>query len=164
MNVIYERRSIRRYIEKEIDTKIIKEILKSGMNAPSAHNKKPYEFIVVDDKNLLNEMAQIKPEASFLRYADKAIVLLSNMLTDYWQQDLGATTQNMLLTAKEYEIGSCWIGMAPNEELENKARELLNIPNNLRVFNIISFGYTDTIKDSNNFYDEERIYYNKYEK
>ena len=115
MNVIYERRSIRRYIEKEIDTKIIKEILKSGMNAPSAHNKKPYEFIVVDDKNLLNEMAQIKPEASFLRYADKAIVLLSNMLTDYWQQDLGATTQNMLLTAKEYEIGSCWIGMAPNE-------------------------------------------------
>ena len=94
----------------------------------------------------------------------RSIVLLSNMLTDYWQQDLGATTQNMLLTAKEYEIGSCWIGMAPNEELENKARELLNIPNNLRVFNIISFGYTDTIKDSNNFYDEERIYYNKYEK
>lgn len=163
MNEIYKRRSIRRYNEKDIPNDILKEILKAGMNAPSAYNSKPYEFIVIESKDLLLSLSEIKQEASFLKWSNKAIVLLA--IEDkslYWQQDLGASMQNMLLTATENNIGSCWIGCAPAEEVEAKVKDILGIPKKRRVFAILSLGYTDNEKEENNYFDENIIHYNKY--
>ena len=57
MKEIYERRSIRKYTDKEISNENVKKLLKAGMNAPSAHNKKPYDIVVVKNKETLNKLA-----------------------------------------------------------------------------------------------------------
>ncbi|MBE5735160.1 MAG: nitroreductase family protein [Clostridiales bacterium] len=159
---IYTRRSIRRYIDKKIPDECINEILKAGMNAPSARNLRPYEYIVVKDREMLTKLSQIRDCMHMLAYCDFAIISLARETMYFWQQDMGAATQNMLLQSHSMGIGSCWMGIYPEDE--PYFRELFDIPEDLRVFNIISFGYTSDEKEANNYFDDNRIHYEKYTK
>lgn len=161
MNSIYKRRSIRSYNEKNIEDSEIISLVKAGMNAPSAMNKRPSEFIVIDDKLLLLELSNISPNMFMLSKCNKAIVVFGKESTIFWQQDLAASTQNILLEATNKNISSCWMGITPNEELEKKFRRCLNIKADYRVLSIISLGYTDKEKDCNDFFDENKIHRNK---
>ena len=162
MKEIYKRRSIRKYIDKEISDEDVEAILKAGMNAPTARNLKPYEFIVIKDKDLLQKISEMKKNAYFAKDSNVTIVLLARELSDYWQQDLGAVSQNMLLEATHLGIGSCWVGIAPNNEYENYMRNLLDIPEDVRVFSLITLGYPDEERRENDNFFEERIHYEKY--
>ncbi len=162
MKEIYKRRSIRKYIDKEISDEDIKTILKAGMNAPTARNLKPYEFIVVKDKDLLQKISEMKKNSYFAKDSNVTIVLLARELSDYWQQDLGAVSQNMLLEATHLGIGSCWVGVVPNNEYENYMRNLLDIPEDVRVFSLITLGYPGEERCENDNFFEERIRYEKY--
>lgn len=162
MKEVFLRRSIRKYIDKKISNEDITKILKAGMNAPTAKNLKPYEFVVVRDKNTLEKLSKLKKNAVFTKDSNVTIVVLGRELSEYWQQDLGAVTQNMLLEATCLGIGSCWVGMAPNCDYENYARSLLGIPEDVRVFSLITLGYSNEQKNENNNYFEEKIHYEKY--
>lgn len=162
MKEICKRRSIRKYTGEVISEDDIKKILEAGMNAPTARNLKPYEFVVVKDKVMLNKLSEMKKNAYFVRDCNVTIVLLAKELSDYWQQDLGAVSQNMLLEATHLGIGTCWVGVAPNEEYENYARELLEIPSDVRVFSLIAFGYPNEFKDENNNFDAGKVHFEKY--
>ena len=162
MEEIYVRRSIRKYIDKEINDEDVKKILKAGMNAPTARNLKPYEFIVVKDREMLSKLSEMKINAYFAKDSNVTFVLLAKELSDYWQQDLGAVSENMLLEATHLGIASCWVGVAPNEEYESYIRGLFDIPEDLRVFSLITLGYPGEDKKVNNNYFEERIHYEKY--
>ena len=160
MQEIYSRRSIRKYQDKPVDDKIITEILKAGMNSPSAKNLRPYEFIVVKDKDMLYRLSQIKPAGYMLETSAFAIISLARETCDFWQQDMGASTENMLLMAEHYDIGSCWIGI--REEQDAIIRDIMGVPEDLHIFNIIAFGYKAEDKPANEFFDETRIHYEKY--
>ena len=160
MQEIYSRRSIRKYQDKAVDDKIITEILKAGMNCPSAKNLRPYEFIVVRDRNMLSRLASVKPAGYMLENSAFAIVSLARETCDFWQQDMGACTENMLLMAEHYDIGSCWIGIRPEQEVI--LREMMGIPEDLHIFNVIAFGYKAEDKPANDFFDISRIHYEKY--
>lgn len=162
MNEIFSRRSIRTYTNKEISDNDLQKIIKAGMNAPSARNLKPYEFIVVKDKNKLEQLSNTKNSAYFVKNSNTSIIVLGKEVSDFWQQDLGATTQNMLLEATYLNIGSCWVGITPNSESENYIKDLFDIPKEIRVFNVISLGYSKEQKEKNNFYDESKVHYNNY--
>lgn len=162
MEEIFKRRSIRKYTNQEISNEILSKILKAGMNAPTARNQKPFEFIVVKDKNLLSSLAKTKPSSSFIENSNIAIIVLGKKLNDFLEQDLSAVTQNILLEATHFNIGSCWIGITPNKDYEKYIRDLLNIPDDIIVFNMISLGYSDESKENNDYYDEFRIHYDKY--
>lgn len=162
MKEIFERRSIRKYLDKKISDDDIKKILKAGMNAPTARNLKPYEFIVVRNKETLIKLSEMKKNAIFAKDSNVVVVLLARELSDYWQQDLGAVSQNMLLQATELGIGSCWVGIAPNIEYEKYTRNLLNIPDDVRVFSLMTLGYSGEEKQINNNYYEEKIHYEKF--
>ncbi len=165
MNAIYERRSIRSYLDKSIPVEELKKIIKAGMQAPSAHNKKPYEFILVTNKETLNKLSKTGLYSNMLEKASAAIVLISQAdtkNTPYWQADCGATVENMLLEATNLKIGSCWIGEYPNIEKSNKVKKILEIPNDYQVFATISLGYAKNQKEPNNNYYEEKIHYEKF--
>ena len=162
MEEIYKRRSIRKYSDRFISDNDVNKILKAGMNAPTARNLKPYEFVVIRDKNILLKLADMKKNAYFVGSCNVCIALLGHELSDYWQQDLGAVSQNMLLEATHLEIGSCWVGIAPNVEYENYVRGVLEIPENVRVFSLISLGYALENKDKNDNYDDSVVHYEKY--
>lgn len=162
MREIYNRRSVRKYIDKEIRNEDIKKILKAGMNAPTARNLKPYEFVVIKDKTTLEKLGSIKKNAYFAKDSNVTIIVLGKELSDYWQQDLGAVVQNMLLEATHLNIGSCWVGIAPNEDYENSIRKIVGIPSNIRIFSMVTLGYSmEDIVANNNFY-EDKIHYEKY--
>lgn len=161
MEIIYKRRSIRNYTDKKIGEKNLKKILKAGMNAPSAHNLKPYEFIVVTKKQTLKDLSKTGLYCHMLEYAQAAIVIISiadEEKTPYWQADCGAVAENMLLEATHLGIGSCWIGEYPNIEKCKKVKQILRIPNNYKVFATIALGYATKEKESNNNYYEEKVH------
>lgn len=164
MEEILKRRSIRCYLEKDIPEEDIKKILKAGMNAPSAHNLKPYDIIVVKNKETLKKLSQTGLYSHMVEYANVAIIICSKAdeTCPYWQADCGAVVENMLLEATHLKIGSCWIGEYPNLEKANKTKEILQIPASYQVFATISLGYAVKEKEKNDNYYEEKVHYEKF--
>ena len=159
---ILKRRSIRKYKNEDVENEKIQEIIKAGMNAPTARNQKTWEFVVVKDKKLKEEIIEINPFAAMIKEASSAIFVCGRELTELWNQDLAAVTQNMLLEATELELGSCWIGIHTKDEIENRLKILLNIPSDVRIFSIVVVGVSDEEKEQNNKFDEEKIHYEKW--
>lgn len=157
MEEIYQRRSIRSYNEKDISKESIKKIIKAGMNAPSAMNSKPCIFLAITDKKILKNLSQLGANAFMLEKCKAAIVVLVKKSTMFWQQDGAAATQNILLEATTQDIGSCWIGITPNESYQNYLENNLGITEDYEYFSIISLGYTDKQKLKNDYFNEEKI-------
>ena len=109
---------------------------------------------------MLTKLANIKPAGHMLDGSAFAIISLARETSEFWQQDMGASTQTMLLMAEHYDIGSCWIGI--REEQETIIREIMGVPDDLHIFNIIAFGYKAEDKSNNDFFDTSRIHYEKY--
>ncbi len=168
MESIFTRRSIRKYEEKVVEKDKIEKLLRAAMQAPSAGNQQPWEFLVVENKETLGKLSEISPYATMLKEAPLAIIVLSNeekmKFPEYWQQDLGAATQNILLEAVELGLGAVWLGVAPLKDREDFIRKIFNLPHNITPFNIIVLGYP---KDPqiNKFvdrYEENRVHFEKY--
>ena len=165
MKEIYERRSIRKYTNQEISDEDIKKVLKAGMNAPSAHNLKPYDLIVVKNKETLRKLADCCIYSHMLNEANAAIVVCSsaNMeKTPYWESDCGAVTENILLEATSLGIGTCWLGGYPDLEKTGKEKKILGIPDDYRIFCVISMGYPAETRKVNDNYYEDKVHYEKF--
>jgi nitroreductase len=167
MNAIFTRRSVRNFLEKDVEMEKIDKLLRAAMQAPSAANQQPWEFLVVTGKENLIALSQCSPYAASLKNAKVGIVVLANqerlMFKDYWQQDLGAATQNILLEATELELGTVWYGTAPDQERMKYIQNLYDLQENLVPFSVIAIGYPKK-EDANSFvdrYDEKRVHYIK---
>jgi nitroreductase len=164
INFLRTRRSIREYEEKKIPKEIIMEILKTAMYAPSAHNKQPWEFFVVEERKILNEISNNHPYAKMLKKAPAAVVVLADTKKQpdegYFAQDCSAATMNILLSAWAYGIGSCWIGVFPKEERIELIKEILKVPERYVPFSIVSLGYPVKLPEKVERFDEKRIHFN----
>lgn len=165
MKEIFERRSVRKYTDKDISSEDMEKLLKAGMNAPSAHNYKPYDLIAVKNKEALKKLADTCIYSHMLNEANAAIVVCSRAddeKTPYWQADCGAVTENILLEATHLGIGSCWLGGYPDLEKTAKEKEILGIPEEYKVFCVISLGYPNENKKPNDNYYPEKVHYEKF--
>lgn len=166
MNAIFERRSVRKYTEQKIEKDKIVTILKAGMQAPSAHNQQPWEFLIVEDKNILNKITEVHPYSKMLPGASHVIVVCSRTLgltsPEFTVQDCAAATQNMLVMAKELGIGSVWLGVSPKQELINPIKDILNLPQGIIPFSMISLGYPTEDKKATDRFEEQRIHWGKW--
>ena len=158
LDCIKKRRSIRNYTSQEIPETAIKQILEAGMNAPSARNLQPREFALITDKQLLEKLSQIKTHAHMVKESNITIVVWMHNASNFYQQEVGACMQNMMLTATALGIGSCRIGI--NAEQESQIRSLLNVPRNLHIPCLLALGYPNEEKDSNNNFLKEKIHEN----
>jgi nitroreductase len=140
LDVILSRRSIRRYENKDISEEVLQQILETGRQAPSAVNRQPIHFVVVNDHDALKILCNTL-FSRFVKYAPLAIVGcadIKSLLTGKWAVvDATIAMQNMVIAAWALGIGSCWIG-ACNEE---KVKELLKIPDKWKVVALITLGY-----------------------
>lgn len=165
MKEIFERRSVRKYTDKDISSEDMEKLLKAGMNAPSAHNYKPYDLIAVKKKETLKKLADTCIYSHMLNEANAAIIVCSRAddeKTPYWQADCGAVTENILLEATHLGIGSCWLGGYPDLEKTAKEKEILGIPEEYKVFCVISLGYPNENKKPNDNYYQEKVHYEKF--
>lgn len=166
MNAIFKRRSIRKYLDKPVSDNYVKDILKAAMAAPSAGNEQPWEFIVVNDRNILNRIAEIHPYAKMLLQAPIAIVVCGDMNKEkyqgFWVQDCSAATQNMLLEATDKGLGTVWIGVYPNQDRINDLVSLFNLPANVIPLGMVAVGYPAEDMQEVDRFDENKIHYNKW--
>jgi nitroreductase len=140
LDLILNRRSIRHYESKDISEEVLRQILEAGRQAPSAVNRQPFRFVVVNDheimKNLCNNLI-----TRFVKYAPVAIVGcadVKSLLTGKWAVvDTTIAMQNMVIAAWTLGIGSCWIGACNEEEI----KKMLKIPDKWKVVALITFGY-----------------------
>jgi nitroreductase len=163
---LYNRRSIRKYKKQEIPKDLIKEILTAGMYAPSAVNKQPWEFIVLDDKEVFKKVIEIHPNSFMLEKCDKAILVCGDIeqahAEGYLPVDCSAATQNILLAAHGKGLGACWIGIYPREERIKLLQELFKLPDNIVPFAMIALGYPDQSKEKPNRFHAEKIHWGKW--
>lgn len=166
MNAIFNRRSIRKYINKDISEDIIEKIIKAGMAAPSAGNEQPWHFILINDKNILNEIPKFHPYSQMLKEVSCAIVVCGDLSLEkyegFWVQDCSAATQNMLLMAQELGLGSVWLGVYPLEDRTKALKELMDLPENVIPLSILPIGYPAEAKEPVDRFDPSRIHRNRW--
>jgi nitroreductase len=145
MEIINHRRSVRNYLDKPVEAEKIELLLRAAMQAPSAANQQPWEFIVIQDRETLNKLTGMSPYAKMLATAPLAFVLLGNRekmaWPQVWQQDLSAAAENILLEAVELGLGAVWLGVAPMEERTRFISELFLLRETLLPFCVIPVGY-----------------------
>ncbi|MGB4587713.1 MAG: nitroreductase family protein [Clostridiaceae bacterium] len=168
MEAIFTRRSIRKYKNQPVEKEKIDKLLKAAMQAPSAGNQQPWEFIVVQERENLVRLSEASPYSKPVKDAPLAFVLLGNVermkFPENWQQDMGAATENILLQAVELKLGAVCIGIAPSEDRENFVKKMYSLPENIKPFCIIAIGYPAEGQE-NKFidrYDEKRVHYEKF--
>lgn len=170
MKTIDIRRSVRKFIDKPVEAIKIEKLLRAGMQAPSAGNQQPWEFVVVEQTYIKEKISKMSPYAGAAKEAPLIIVVVGNTermrFPENMEQDLGACTQNILLEAVEQGLGTTWMSVHPQEDRVGFIKKLLEMPENIKPYNIIIIGYPKN-KDANKYidrYDESRIHISKYER
>lgn len=160
------RRSIRKYKKQKIKNDKIDKILKSAMYAPSAMNLQPWQFLVIDRKDVLTEIVQSIPYAELLRQTSSAIIVCgdSNIeKNESWLlQNCSASIQNILLSAHGLGLGACWIAIHGMDEVYKNIKAQFNLPENIVPVSIISLGYPDEEVKAEERFIKEKIHYNKW--
>ncbi|GAB6099346.1 nitroreductase family protein [Halanaerocella petrolearia] len=172
MSIIFERRSIRSYTSEPVSEEEIEYLLQAGMAAPSAMNQQPWEFVVIDDREILDQIPEFHNYAQMVKEAPVVIAVCGNkedlkadnleVANDYMVQDCSAATQNILLAAQEKGLGSVWLGVYPREERRNNVQQLLNLPDKVVPISLIVVGYTNEEKEANDRYLEEKVHRNQF--
>jgi nitroreductase len=165
-SVIYKRRSVRSFSGEKLSAGQIEHILHAGMAGPSAHNAQPWYFVVIDEKGLLEAIAEGHPYAKMTSGADLAILVCAKKevadADPFYQQDLGAAVENMLLAATEGGVGSCWCGVHSHatKELEKFFTGLLHIPGDIIPFALVVLGIPAKEAAPKDRFQEERVHRN----
>jgi len=166
MQEIFIRRSIRKFQTRTVEKAKLEQLLKAAMQAPSAGNQRPWEFIVVEDKELLVKLAGMSPYAKPVAAAPAAVVLLANQaglrFPENWQMDLGAAAENLLLEAVHQGLGAVWMGVAPVPERVDYLKKLFNLPDTIIPYALIPVGYPAEENKFLNRFEPEKIHYNHY--
>ena len=165
---ILARTSIRSYQDRPVEQDKIEKMLRAGMAAPSAVDKRPWHFVVVTDKQLLNGLAEANPNAGMAARAPLAIVVCGDKtkaltrVPDYWVQDVAAATENILLAAQGMGLGAVWTGTFPNEGRVQGVTRVLNLPEHIIPFCTIVIGYPEKYQAPKDKWDEGNISYNTF--
>ena len=161
-DALLKRRSIRKYLDKEVSDEIIEELLHAAMSGPSACNRRPWIFYVIKDQDKLNELRKASRFSNM--NAPLAIVVVGDLsrslplqLKDFWIQDCSAATENILLRATDLGLGSLWCGIYPQKRPVERVKEILGITNSDIPLNIIYISYGDEEKESRDQYEKNRV-------
>ena len=162
LKAILTRRSIRKYINKNIPEEYYEIMLKAAMHAPSARNRQPWHFIIITRRDILKRLADENPSWKMLEEAACAIVVCGDLNLEDTEsfiiQDCSAATQNILLAAHELDLGSVWLGVHPREDRLKPLTDILHIPAHILPVSMVSIGKPDESRVIPDRFNVERIH------
>ena len=166
---IMTRTSIRAFTDQPVDEATVEKILRAGMAAPTAVNRQPWAFVVVNEREQMERLREVHPYAQMLKTAQFAIIVCGDMeralpgaSQAYWIQDASAATENILLAAHGLGLGAVWCGVYPNPDVLPKVKEVLGLPSSVIPLNIIPIGYPAESPTPKDKWKPENIHYNKW--
>lgn len=166
LEALKTRRSIRKYKEGKISEDIIKELLNCAMYSPSAFDYQPWHFIVIDKREMFDNILKAAAHAEMIKEASHAIILCGDKKLEenigLLIQDLSAATQNLLLAAHTYGLGAVWVGIYPFEEIVKGIKEVFNLPENIIPVSMAVIGYPGETPEQPERYKKERVHLNKW--
>ena len=169
LEAIYTRRSIRKFVLKEIPDDDVTKILKAGMSAPTAGNQRPWQFIVVREREMLDKFIKA------YHYAEKMLpdVPVAIMVCfdkdrekneNRWQMDCANATLNMLLAAHMLGYGGLWLEIFPVEERIKQLRQSFGIPESVIPFALVTIGHAAEEKPPVDRFEDALIHYDRWRK
>lgn len=151
LEIMQNRRSVRKYTGQPVAQEDLQRILEAGLFSASSRGIRPWELIVVRNKDTLQKMSQCRVgSAKMLAGADAAIAVIADTsLSDVWVEDCSIVMSNMHLMADSLGVGSCWIQgrlrKTPEEiSTEDYLRKLLKFPENFALEAILSLGMPES--------------------
>jgi nitroreductase len=162
LEAISTRRSIRKYSSQPVSDETVEQLLRAAMAAPSAANEQPWQFVVIRDHGILNQVPSFHPHSHMLRQAALAILVCEDpsleVLPGRGHLDCSNATQNILLAAHSLGLGAVWLGIYPVQERMDGMRGLLGIPPHIVPISLVSIGYPDQKLRKEDRYKPERVY------
>jgi nitroreductase len=159
---ILTRRSIRSYRAEPVPLELLTALLRAGMQAPSAGNQQPWQFVVLTDRTTLQAIPGFHPYAQMLPQAPAAILVCGDLRLErfrgYWVQDCAAATQNILLLAHALGLGAVWVGVHPHEDRVAGLQRLLGLPAPVIPLALIPLGYPAESIPPEDRFDPDRIH------
>jgi nitroreductase len=166
MTALYSRRSIRLYTPKQIPSNVVLDILRAAMCAPSAGNERPWHFIILKERSILDEIPTIHPFAAMIKQAGTAVLVCGDTTLEkykgYWPLDCAAATQNLLIAAHAKGLGAVWCGVYPSEDRVMNLKKLLNLPAHIVPFSLIPLGFPAEVKQATERFDNSRVHENRW--
>lgn len=169
--LLKRRRSIRQYTEAPIDKEILKQLARAALMSPSSKSRTPWEFVIVQNKDMLQKLSECRPHGSALvaKAAACFVILADTAKTDVWVEDASIAAILLQLQAEDLGLGSCWVqvrtrdtenGTSANEYI----KDLLDIPSNMEVLCMIALGYKNEERKGfdDNKLKMEKVHWDKY--
>ncbi|GHT55145.1 NAD(P)H nitroreductase [Bacteroidia bacterium] len=160
LSTIFSRKSVRNFTDKKVSKEDLELLLKAGMAAPSGKDRRPWDFFVISNKEILDKMAEELPFAKMLKNVNHAIIVCGDSdKSDYWFLDCSAATQNILLAAEAMGLGSTWTAAYPYRERIEVIKKNIEIQKNITPLNIIPIGYPKGIEERKDKWDPSRVHW-----
>ncbi|HOI27708.1 MAG TPA: nitroreductase family protein [Paludibacteraceae bacterium] len=165
IDLVTSRRSIRKYEDRPVVKEKVQQILKAALMAPSSKRCTPWQFVVIDDKEKLQQLSVCREMGcKFMEGAPLAIVVLAEEeKSDVWVEDATIAAIMIQLQVEDLGLGSCWMQVRNRKKDENLTtedyiKEIINAPAGLKVECVIGIGYKAEEKKP---FDETRLQLDK---
>lgn len=154
LDILRNRRSIRRYKDREIEPEIIDKLKEAVLRSPSSRGINPWRFLFIKDRTLLEKLSHAKESgSSFLKDARLGVVVCAKGdESDVWVEDCSIASIILQLTGQSLGLGSCWIQIRnrmhnETQSSEDYIKDVLHLPESMKVESIIAFGYPDETRE-----------------
>ena len=141
LETIFNRKSVRKYTERPVEKEKLETLVRAGMAAPSSRDRRPWEFIIVTDRDILDTMGDGLPLARMLKETKQAIIVCGDTAksNNAWQLDCSAAAQNVRMKV---------------------VREALHLPEHIVPLTVIPVGYPTGIEKPKDKFNKKQMHYN----
>jgi nitroreductase len=167
INAILGRRSIRKFTEERVSGEVRDLLLECAFAAPSAHGRRPCEFIVIEDRQVLNDLAEAHDSGKMLRQAPLAIAVCAQTAgypegDRAWVEDCAAAMENILIAARALGLEGVWLKVMDRHPRNEKIRPILAVPAQVEIVAIAALGRGAEAKAPHEGADVKKIRFNRW--
>lgn len=161
LEFITRRRSIRKFTGQPVPHEDLITLLEAAMAAPSANNSRPWQFFIITEKEQIAAICRAHPYAQFGVDAGAVVIPFGKKEGNKWfDQDMAAATENLLLAAANLGLGATWCGMLG--EREAAVHSAAGLPDDVFGFALIPIGVPAEKKSPRTQYEDERVHWGSY--
>jgi nitroreductase len=163
LTVIHSRKSVRKYLDKPVTREQLETLIRAGMAAPTSMDRRPWAFVAVTERAVLDTLSFSSPFTKMLAQAAAAIVVCGDTGKSLkWMLDCSASSENILLAAEAIGLGAVWCGIYLNPEPTVYVKRVLGLPSEVIPLNIISIGWPTGVEKPKNKWDPANIHWNRW--